>query len=217
MSLRYDHVVFDWNGTLIDDIDLAVESANRVMAKYGKPAIDQETYRRHFRFPVQDLYRDLGFDFEVISFERMSRHYLSHFASRVNECELHPGARPLLEMLRKQGVGASILSASYREALMHSLRHYELEGYFANVMALSNQHAAGKLAEARELQAMLGAEPGRVLYIGDTTHDADIADELGWNCLLIPLGHQSREVLSGRGHTVIANLTEVGGHFRQRL
>ncbi len=216
MHPAYDHVVFDWNGTLIDDIDLAVESANCVMAKYGKPAIDQETYRRHFRFPVQDLYRDLGFDFEVISFERISQHYLSHFDSRVNECELHPGARPLLEVLRKQGVGASILSASYREALMLSLRHYELEEYFANVMALSNQHAAGKLAEACELQAMLGAESGRVLYIGDTTHDAEIADELGWNCLLIPHGHQSREVLSGRGHTVIANLSEVGGHFRQR-
>ena len=199
MDKSFAHVVFDWNGTLIDDVDLAVEAVNAVLSAAGLRRITRRIYRARFRFPIQDFYRALGFTFADVPFARVIGDYLAVFDTRVHECPLHAGALELIEAARDAAISVSILSASHHAILGRTLRHHRLEHHFAHVMGLDHEHAPGKREQAVMLGRRIGVEPERVLYIGDTTHDADIARELGWAGLLVANGHQSAAVLSRAG------------------
>jgi phosphoglycolate phosphatase len=190
------HVVFDWNGTLLDDVGLAVRSVNSVLAKHGRPAIDLEHYRRHFTFPIRDFYQRLGFDFSALTFEAVMTDYLGLFDREVLRCSLHRGVTELLARLADAGVQCSILSASHSATLQSSLRHFGLERHFLHRVGLPDAQAQGKLALAHELQRSLAVPCGQVLYVGDTLHDVEVANALGWRCLVIPNGHQCRSRFS---------------------
>ena len=84
-SHRIRHIIFDWNGTLLNDCDLAVATVNSLLADARRQPISREQYRRLFRFPIADLYRDLGFDTAGSNFRQLMQNYLSRFnaASRI--------------------------------------------------------------------------------------------------------------------------------------
>ncbi|MBM7115177.1 HAD family hydrolase [Archangium primigenium] len=187
---RIQHVVWDWNGTLLDDVELAVTGVNHVCARFGVPAVTRDMYRARFQFPISEFYAALGFDLVRVPFGDIIREYLSIFDDRVRHCALNEGALELLECLRRNGIESSILSASYRPTLVRTLEAKGLAGHFTHVCGLGDEQATSKLEEGRRLQEALGLEGDRIVYLGDTTHDAEIAAELGWKSCIISRGHQ---------------------------
>jgi len=206
LSGEINHVIFDWNGTLLDDVDLAVTAVSVCCRRYGVQAIDKSTYRRKFRFPIQSFYADLGFNFENVPFPELVRSYLNLFDSRVVECRLHHSARTLLSKLSAAGVPVSILSASQQGTLEQTLRHKGIAHHFAHVVGLDDEHAASKLARSMELAERLGCDPRRVLFVGDTDHDAQVAHANGWRWQLVACGHQNEEALRRYAADVVPNL-----------
>ncbi|UTH74296.1 HAD family hydrolase [Chromobacterium sp. IIBBL 290-4] len=200
------HIVFDWNGTLLDDIELAVEGVNLCCRRYRAPAVTRERYRRAFGFPIADFYADLGFDFDAAPFAEIVELYLSHFDRHAADCGLHEGVVELLEQARTAGLGLSILSASHQKALDAAVRAKNVSGYFDQIVGLKHKEAHGKLEEARALQAGLGVSPDRVLFIGDTLHDAEVAAALGWRPLLVSHGHQDELRLQAGGEALLPSL-----------
>ncbi|HEX2581670.1 MAG TPA: HAD hydrolase-like protein [Dongiaceae bacterium] len=200
------HVVFDWNGTLIDDLMLAVQSVNHVRRRYGMADIDETIYREAFCFPIHAFYEKIGFPLETITFSEIMEAYLRQFDAQVLHCLLHNGAMHLLSMLRKAKIGCSILSASHRHTLARTLRHHEIHDYFEHVIGLSDSHAGGKLEQARSLNDALGKHNDHILLVGDTTHDIDIALGLGWTVLSVSHGHQSREILQKATTNIVDHL-----------
>jgi phosphoglycolate phosphatase len=192
---QIQHVVWDWNGTLLDDVDLAVNGVNQVCARFGVPAVTREFYRSRFQFPISAFYSSLGFDLERVSFSDIIREYLAVFDARVRHCALNEGALELLECLRQNGIGSSILSASYRPTLVQTLEAKGLGGYFTHVCGLGDEKGTSKLEEGRILHAKLGLPGERILYVGDTTHDAEVAAALGWNSCIVSCGHQDEDRL----------------------
>ena len=80
ISLKdFRHIVWDWNGTLLDDLWLCMESLDQLLTRAGKPKIDVATYQRIFNFPVIVVYRDLGFYTSQTAFEAMSREYMDYY------------------------------------------------------------------------------------------------------------------------------------------
>ncbi|MET3133647.1 phosphoglycolate phosphatase [Oxalobacteraceae bacterium GrIS 1.11] len=189
------HVVFDWNGTLIDDLNLALGSVNQLRAGAGMEAITREQYRAQFRFPIADFYAAIGFDFADTPFAGIVAQYLSLFDGQVRHCPLHPGTEELLSHLTGRGIGVSILSASHREVLTDTIRAKGLFHHLTHIVGLEDGHASGKLAEALILDAKLGLQPQQILYIGDTGHDAEIAQKLGWQARMLLCGHQDETQL----------------------
>ena len=184
------HVILDWNGTLLNDVDLAVEGVNRVCARFGLPAVTREFYRSQFRFPISQFYTALGFDLDRIPFATIISQYLSVFDARVKDCELNEGVVEFLDCLRQNGIGLSILSASYRPTLVATIQAKGLGEYFTYVSGLEDEKATSKLAEGRVLHRKLGLPPHQIAYLGDTTHDAEIAQALGWRSWILSCGHQ---------------------------
>lgn len=200
------HVVLDWNGTLLDDLDLAVDSVNLVCQRYGVAPVTRAAYRAGFRFPVAAFYASIGFDLEQVDFGELVGHYLAAFDAGLPACPLHPGCQELLEEVARHGATLSILSASYLPTLRDTIRIKRLAPYFRHVRGLQDCHAVSKLAEAHALQVQLDDTPASVLYVGDTDHDAEIGVAMGWVSWTVACGHQDEARLAPQAPRLVRDL-----------
>ena len=211
--MRTQHLIWDWNGTLLDDLALCLGIINYMLEERELPALSQENYLEAFDFPVQDYYRRIGFDFRREPFEAVSDQFIQAYEAGRPDCQLMDGAREALDHFARLGLSQSVLSASRRIYLRKAVQEYGIEGYFSAVEGLEDHHAAGKLALARDFLESVPLGPEQMTLVGDTTHDGEIASQLGLNCLLIPNGHHSRERLEKTGHPVLSSLRELPGHL----
>jgi phosphoglycolate phosphatase len=203
------HLILDWNGTLIDDLDAAIQGVNLVLTGQSLAPINRDVYRHHFGFPIQDFYGRLGIDFGRISFADLGRQYLAHFNQAIRHCQVFPGTFELIAAARQQGWSVSVLSASEKTTLESNLRDAGLLGHLDHVFGLEDANAKGKLDLALQLDLQLGSPGARALMVGDTDHDVEIAHALGWRAHSVSHGHQSLDRLTGIHSDVSTSLQDV--------
>lgn len=211
-SVIIKHIIFDWNGTLIDDIGLAVEGVNKVRETQSLPAIDRQFYREQFGFPIRNFYEKIGIDFELLSFDKLVELYLGLFNKGIKSCALHNGVTDLLDWIRGAGLSVSVLSASQQDTLEENLVHAGLSEHIDHVFGLVGTEAEGKLDLARRLDTELGHPGTRALMIGDTDHDIEVARLCGWRMACVSHGHQSAERLTALHPSVFPDLSSVFEH-----
>jgi phosphoglycolate phosphatase len=202
----YRHIIWDWNGTLLDDLDLSIEVMNSLLAQRRLPLLTRSRYHTLFDFPVRAYYERLGFDPVIDSFERLSTEFIAGYDSRRLEASLHRQAASTLAAIRAAGLQQSILSAYRHETLHEIVAHFGLTDHFAHIAGLDNIHAHSKLALGRDLVARLGVPTPEILLIGDTLHDLEVAHELGVACALISAGHHPSSRLRVTGAPVFDSL-----------
>lgn len=200
------HVIWDWNGTLLDDLWLALDVANLMLARRGIAPMDEERYREIFDFPVEEYYRRAGFDFDREPFSVLADEFISGFDPRVGECRLHGAAPAVLDALATRSITQTVLSASRRQALLAAVAGQGLEAYFEAVHGLDDHFAVSKAELGMEVARSLPLARESVLLIGDTTHDAEVAARMGVPCILIARGHQSARRLRTAGVPVYESL-----------
>ena len=210
---KYKCVVWDWNGTLLDDMSACINVMNRVLGRRGLPEMDEKTYREIFCFPIRDYYERLGFDFTAEPFEQISFEYIENYRKESECAALRKGSIPVLDHIKGQGIRQVILSASQKEDLVRQAEYFGVHGYFEKLLGLDNCHAASKIEIGREWLEKSGIDKREALLIGDTRHDFETASELGCDCILLTCGHQARNRLSGLGIPLIDSLSEVIGYL----
>lgn len=203
------HIIWDWNGTLLDDTWLCVELINAILSKRGLPNVDTEAYRTAFGFPVVGYYRTLGFDLEAEPFETLSAEFIASYQERWRSCRLQENARETLEALRRRGFSQSVLSASGQAALDDAVRHFALTEFFLRLIGQGDDFAHGKLESGKHWVAGLDWSPETILLVGDTLHDFEVARDLGVHCVLVDCGHHNRRRLEATGVPVLPGLKEV--------
>lgn len=209
---KYDCVIWDFNGTLLDDVAAGISSVNTLLRERGLPVIESaERYRELFRFPIIEYYRSLGFDFDAEPYEVLAPKWVALYLQNVKEAELFYDVRSTLEFIRSLKLKQLVLSATEINMLTAQLEELGISEYFDEVMGLDNIHAGSKLSLARKWREE--HTDARVLFIGDTDHDAEAAAVIGADCLLVCRGHQSREQLVRTG----AELADDLGTARLRL
>jgi phosphoglycolate phosphatase len=206
----YRHVIWDWNGTLLDDLDLCVAAMNTVLARRGLPALDRARYHAVFDFPVRDYYARLGLPVDDRNFHQLSVEFIAAYEARRLEPLLQPGAEKILAAIGARGLTQSILSAYQHEALQAVVAHHGLTPHFRALSGLDNIYAHSKVALGRASLAALQLPPREVLLIGDTLHDLVVARELGLACALVAHGHHPRERLRAATEHVFENLESLG-------
>lgn len=212
-SFTYRHIIWDWNGTLLDDRWLCIESISTLLLNRNLPPIDEEKYARIFRFPVRDYYQDAGFDFNHEPFEVPALEFIRIYNERKLGCRLQKGARNVLELFAKMGCTQYLLSASETGILEEMSGHYGLSHYFKRIIGLDNHYAHGKGGPALELLSTIQAPPGSILMIGDTCHDKEVADLLGIDSILCTNGHFPEERLANCGTRLIGSLDELASQL----
>ncbi|MFI5358014.1 MAG: HAD family hydrolase [Opitutales bacterium] len=203
---RYRHLIWDWNGTLLDDLDLSIAAMNSLLERRGLPRLDRVRYHALFDFPVQSYYERLGFDPAVDSFERLNVEFISAYDARRLESTLHRDARRILSAVQAAGLRQSILSAYRHETLLEIVAHFGLTPYFEHIVGLDNIHAHSKVALGRALMDRVRVAPAEILLVGDTLHDLEVARALGVACALVAIGHHPAERLRLGEATVYPNL-----------
>lgn len=205
----YTYIIWDWNGTLFNDAWLCVEIINTLLQKRQKPPISYQQYLDIFDFPVKDYYSRAGFDFADEPFEALATEYIQEYDRRQSECALQPHAAEVLQRCRQHGISQSILSACHQDRLECIVRHFGIHPFFHELVGLSDYYAASKTRNGQKLLGTLGSPVTEVLLVGDTTHDFEVAQALGVECVLIAGGHHSREKLDSTGAPVKHSLREL--------
>jgi len=198
-SLDIDVVLWDWNGTLLDDGSLGLQIINSMLERRGMPVRTAEEHGRLFDFPVIRYYERLGFDFSREPFEVVSQEFVDAYLAGVAGCSLRPQAEAHLQALARAGFRQSVLSASRQDYLEQQVRHFGLDGYFDELLGIDSVHAPGKSARGCAWIRERHLDPERILLIGDTVHDAEVAREMGIHCWLVSGGHHPRERLESTG------------------
>ena len=204
-----EHIVWDWNGTLLNDSWVCVEILNTILHKYGKTLTTLQQYRQTFGFPVADFYRSLGFDFSSDPFDGVANDYISQYRIRQFECHLHDGVMEGLNVFRQRNMPQSILSAYHQDLLTEAVTQFDIASYFAHIVGRNDHYAISKVDAGQALIDRLALEPEQLLLIGDTLHDVDVAQTLGMQCILIGNGHQHPDRLRPTGVPVLNAASDV--------
>ena len=204
---RFDCVLWDWNGTLVNDVYAALESVNDILARRNREPIDLERYYSLIATPITLFYERL-FAPEKPDFSAIFREFHEGYDRYISKYGLACGARETLETLSRAGVRQAIISSSESARLLDQARTFGVDGFFDRIAGQDGFQAGSKLDTAREYLRSAGAAPERTLMIGDLEHDAEVARALGVCCLLYSGGHQSRRVLERMGCPVIGRIPE---------
>lgn len=204
-----EHVVWDWNGTLLDDHEHCIDVMNVFLREEGLLELDVDRYRTLFDFPVRTYYERLGFALDAERWEELAARFIADYDRGVHRCALHAGAAEVLGGLCHRGTRNTILSAARRTSVEPLLRRHGIRRFFDDVVGLDDHYAAGKSDLGVAWIRSTGVPPEAVLLVGDTVHDYEVAEAMGVRCVLVARGHHSRERLERCGCPVVDALTAV--------
>ena len=206
---NYKHIIWDWNGTLINDAWLFVDVMNKLLKKYDLNEININKYKNLFEFPIKNYYKKIGFDIKKNYFEKLGLEFIKEYEKRLYDATLYPLTENVLSKLSTLKIKHHILSASYQELLINQIKHYKIEKYFSHVFGLNNYFANSKIDEGKKLIKKMETNNKDILFIGDTIHDFEVASELNIDCLLISHGHNSHSRLLKTNNIVILNMEQI--------
>ena len=210
-SKHYHHIIWDWNGTLLNDVELCAGIMNLLLTQESLPNISIQKYKEIFTFPVIDYYKIAGHTFERNSFEVLGKQFMVEYEARKKDCDLFFGAKELLTELQLKNITQHLLSAYEQNSLNNILKFFNINNYFQFIVGLDNIYANGKSHLAKDLAMKIRSNgaSGNILLIGDTIHDYEVAKEINADCILISHGHQDEERLLRTGIPVAKDFEEL--------
>ena len=209
--MRYAHVIWDWNGTLLDDAWLCIEVMNQLLAEQRLPLLTPDRYAWVFGFPLREYCRRLGFQADRPSYEQLSGAFAARYEARRLECRLRHGARETLAAAQNLGVRQSLLSAYSHERLRELVPEFGLSEVFDAVLGADNPYGRGKADLGRQHLSALGLPAAAVLLVGDTLYDHQVARAIGVDCVLLASGHQHHQRLQSTGARVVHGIGKIRG------
>lgn len=215
-STGLEHFVWDFNGTILDDLEITLDSINTVLRARKLPSITIRTHREGFRFPIQEYYRDLGFDLQAESFEEISREYHTLYMKRIHECGMYEGVEELIEYFRSLGVRQYILSALHEPLLHECVDMLGIGENFEAVYGLGDLLARSKTERGLALRDDFSVVPDRAALLGDTEHDMEVARALGVLPVAAGWGHQSSGMFNANGAIAAARPNAVIPTLREQ-
>jgi len=207
--VKFESIIWDWNGTLLNDVDIAVDIINELLIARGLNRVTYQQYLEVFTFPVRNYYKQIGFDLEREPFEIPAFQFISRYNKEVEACGLHEEVIPLLIWFQKCRCRQFILSAMEQRQLDKTVYDNGIQLFFEDLCGLDNHFATSKIENGQSLINRRGLDPGLTLMVGDTIHDFEVARSIGCNCVLVAHGHQSKERLLSTGAIVLNTLDEI--------
>jgi len=202
-------IIWDWNGTLLDDAQYCVDCMNVVLLEHEIQSINIDIYRKHFTFPVKDYYEAIGFDFNIVDFKVPAMQFIQGYYANISNTDLHGNAISTLSSMEKKGISQYVLSAMEHGELEKSLTSKGIIDFFEDIQGIEDHYAHSKVEMGVRLMEKLNCEPVKILMIGDTIHDFEVANQLGIDCILVSNGHQALDRLKSVTGNIVNHLDEI--------
>lgn len=203
------NIIWDWNGTIVNDAWVFVDVMNAVLQKKLLPPTNLKHYRQNFCFPIQSYWRGLGFTFTDRGFKQLNEKFIFEYQKKMFLPDIHKNMLALLKNLKKKQINQFVLSASEQSLLNKSINHYGLGGFFSGVYGVNNLNAVGKKELGQHLCVKHRLNIKETILIGDTEYDRDVAAGLGCLVLLVSHGHINHQRLLETGERVLGSVNKL--------
>lgn len=209
-NMNYSHIIWDFNGTILNDIQTGIDAVNILLSRYGKKTLDDVNYyKKMFCFPVIDYYDSIGLERE--NFETYAPEWFFEYSRLEPNAPIFDGVLDALKFFKKSGFFQCLLSATERSMLEKQAKRLGVFEYFDAIIGQDTIEAHGKVGAAIEF--FKKEIPKKALMIGDTIHDFEVAKAIGADCILLAWGHQDVERLEATGCRVYNTITDVVNAF----
>lgn len=208
--MKYTHIIWDFNGTILNDVQTGIDAVNALLDRYGKRRIESaEQYRKVFCFPVIDYYDAIGLERE--KFSEYAPEWVKEYNLREPYAPIFDGVTDMLEYFKQQGIPQYLLSATERKMLGVQVDRLGIRTYFEELIGQDGIEAHGKAEAAKHFAERVRPKHG--LVIGDSLHDFEVAQTIGAECILLAYGHQDRARLSTVGCRVFDTIADLQAAF----
>lgn len=199
----YDTIIWDWNGTLLDDLDLSIKAVNVLLKERDLPILTLDRYKDIFGFPVINYYEKAGFDFSKEPFEIPARQYVKLYASGESDLKLFPDVVDTLSFFKDNNYRQIVLSAMKEDNLRKMISNAGITHFFDGIFGIKDNYAREKVSIGKQVVENLNLNPEKCLMIGDTLHDAEVAEQCGFDCILFSGGHVAKQRLETTGFKIV--------------
>ena len=185
----FRNLIFDWSGTLVDDLGPVIEATNAVLAKYEIAALDREQFRRAFRLPYQDFYAE---QLPGIPLEELEAHFRPAFDAAITPVTVLPHAREKLEWCTALGIRAFVLTSMDTLAFERQMDNFGLRHHFEATYSgvLDKREIIHQILKTHDLN------PAETAFVGDMTHDVETARHGGISSIAVLTGYNHAEILA---------------------
>ncbi len=185
----FRNLIFDWSGTLVDDLGPVIEATNAVLGKYEIAALDREAFRRVFRLPYREFYAELLPD---IPLEELEAHFRPAFANALTPVTVLPHAREKLEWCTALGIRCFVLTSMDTLAFERQMDEFGLRQHFEATYSgvLDKRDIIHRILESHDL------DPAETAFVGDMTHDMETARHGGISSIAVLTGYNHAEILA---------------------
>lgn len=207
MQNKFDAIIWDYNGTLIDDVNAALASVNDMLVKRNMPEITLEQYYSYIDTPIIKFYEHI-FDLNVVTFETIVKEFSSGYYKHISKNPLMKNADILLNCAKERKIKQILLSASNQAQICDTLSRLKVTDYFDVISGADNDNADSKLKRGLKVIEQMGIAPQNTVVIGDTLHDYKFAQSINAKCILTTKGHQGRKQFANTDAVIIDDLKE---------
>ena len=206
--MRYHNILWDWNGTLIDDAVTSLNCVNDMLSEMNKPLISLEQYYTYVETPIIGFYRHILTDDEL-DFPVISKSFHESYSNRIKETFLSDNAENVLKTLKQNGAKQYIITATKEDSARNLAFQYGVGEYFDGIFGADNTLAESKVERALKFFKENNIDSRDTIFIGDTLHDLETANALGVDCILVTFGHQGKNITENSGAVTADNLIDV--------
>ncbi len=206
--MRYKNILWDWNGTLIDDAFLSLNAVNSMLDKMNKKPITIEDYYKYVDTPIINFYKHILTDDEL-DFPKISSDFHEFYNSHLSDTPLVKDAKFVLNELKRKGANQFIITATKESSAKELTKQYGISEFFNNIIGADDFSAGSKIERAVKFFTENNIVANETVFIGDTLHDLETANHLGIDCILVTYGHQGEELVNLSGTTVCQSLKDV--------
>ena len=185
----FKNLIFDWSGTLVDDMGPVIEATNAVLGKYGIAPYDREGFRRGFRLPYREFYAEI---LPGVSLDELEAHFRPAFDAAVTPVTVLPHALEKLEWAQARGMRMFVLTSMDADAFLRQLHGFGMEDFFEKTYAgvLDKRELIDFIIETHAL------DRAETAFVGDMTHDIETARHCGISSIAVLTGYHHAEVLA---------------------
>ena len=203
------HLVWDWNGTLLDDLPIVVEAVSRSIARLGAGPIDEDMYRNHYTRPVRAFYDSLlGRRISDEDWSRLNDDFHEAYYELAGGVGLAPDAMAAIDLADELGWSQSLLSMSEHTWLESIVSRLGLTPRIERVDGLKGEMGGLKAAYLEAHLRRMGVDGHSVVMIGDTPDDVAAARSVGGTPILYHGGSHHLDFLLAQGAPVAESLVE---------
>ncbi len=206
-SRRFDLIAFDWDGTLFDSTQIIVRCIQQAVQDVGGVVPSQEAAAYVIGMALIPALAHAAPDVPPEKYPELSNRYRYHYLRLQDELSLFEGILPLLDDLRARGHLLTVATGKSRRGLNDALQSAALRGVFDGSRTADETAGKPHPLMLQELMAEFDVPPERVLMIGDTTHDLQMALNAGCASVGVAYGAHDPQTFAplrplGVAHTV---------------